>query len=67
MAVDEIQQFLDSGELGIQTESSSDSLQRAAEKMFTAKGLDCPVQIIRNHGHTFIIRRDAVAKPSTGV
>jgi hypothetical protein len=62
MGMDELQAFLSSGELGVETKTSSDTLQRAAEKMFTAKGLSCPVVITRRQGRTYIIRRDAVAR-----
>lgn len=60
MAADELQKFIESGHPGMVTDLSSNSLQRAAEKMFTAQGKPCPVQILNRSGQTYIIRRDAI-------
>lgn len=54
----EITQFLNSGEAGMTTEYSKPQLWRAAESLFTAKGLDCPVRIETINGTTVIINRD---------
>lgn len=63
MAMSELERFIESGEVGMETDLSSDTLQRAAEKMFTAKGLPCPVTIMKRSGKTYVIRRDAISKP----
>lgn len=62
MATNELQHFIDSGEIGMETDTSSDTLQRAAEKLYTSKGLPCPVTIMRRSGRTYVIRRDAITK-----
>lgn len=60
MAAEEIDEFLRSGELGKEASHNSDTLTRAAEKMFTAKGLVCPVAIVKRNRKTYIIRREAL-------
>lgn len=62
MAMDELSRFIQSGEVGMETDISSDTLQRAAEKMFTSKGLACPVTIMKRSGKTYVIRRDAISR-----
>jgi hypothetical protein len=64
MAMNELQHFIESGEVGMETDTSSDTLQRAAEKMFTSKGLLCPVTIMKRSGKTYVIRRDAISRRS---
>lgn len=54
----EITQFLNSGEAGTITELSKTALWRAAEFLFTARGLDCPVRIETINGVTVLINRE---------
>jgi hypothetical protein len=56
-AKQEITDFLESKEAGIESSFSKISLQNAAEKMFTANGLQCPVAIIEREGSVFLLNR----------
>lgn len=58
----EITQFLNSGEAGMVTEYSKPQLWRAAESLFTARGLACPVRIETINGTTVLINRDVYDK-----
>lgn len=57
-AKEEIVEFLRSGEAGVVTELTEPALKRAAQSLFTEKGLDCPVQIVSNMNGTFLINRN---------
>lgn len=53
----EIAEFLNSGQPGMITTFSKDQVWRAAESLFTAKGLDCPVEIKSTSQGTLLINR----------
>lgn len=57
-AKQEITDFLESKEAGIQSQFTKTTLQNAAEKMFTANGLHCPVAIVENDGVAYILNRE---------
>jgi hypothetical protein len=63
----EITQFLNSGEAGMVTDYSKPQLWRAAESLFTSRGLACPVRIETINGTTVLINRDIYdSNTSTG-
>jgi hypothetical protein len=59
-AKETITNFLSSGEAGIKVEMSRNTLTKAAEDLFTAKGNWCPVMVIDRNGETYLINRDMV-------
>jgi len=61
-ASEELHDFLETDAPGLQSQYSRDTVLRAAEKMFTAVGKPCPVNIIKMRGKTYIIRREAMPK-----
>jgi hypothetical protein len=56
-AKQEITEFLESKEAGIQSQYTRATLQNAAEKMFTANGLTSPVAIVESDGKAYILNR----------
>jgi hypothetical protein len=57
-AKQEITDFLASKEAGIVSQYTKATLQNAAEKMFTANGLPCPVAIVESDGVAYILNRE---------
>jgi hypothetical protein len=53
-----ITDFLESKEAGTTSSFTANTLNRAAESMFTAKGDYCPVQVLERNGAVVIINRD---------
>jgi hypothetical protein len=50
--------FLATKEAGTTTSFSATTMTKAAEDMFTAKGLYCPVQVLERNGAVVLINRD---------
>lgn len=57
-AKEEIVNFLKSGEPGQTTDIKLNTLKRAAQDLFTANGLDCPVSFMNVNGITLIVNRE---------
>jgi len=57
-AKEEIVAFLKSGEPGFTSDLSVTSLKKAAQDLFTANGLNCPVAFASVHGQTLMINRE---------
>lgn len=57
-AKQEIMDFISSGEAGFKSEFSRLTLLNAAQSIFTANGLICPVQIVDVKGEAYIINRE---------
>lgn len=53
-----IQEFLESKEAGMTTDFSAATMNKAAESLFTAQGLDSPVRVLELNGAVVIINRD---------
>ncbi len=56
-AKEEITTFLQSKEAGMVSSFSAATIQKAAESMFTANGLNCPIDIRSLNGSTVVINR----------
>ena len=56
----EIMSFVESDAPGIESNLKADALKRAAETIYTANGLNCPISIVSKNGKVFIIKRDAI-------
>lgn len=63
-AKEEIRDFLNSQEAGIKSQYAKGTLQNAAESMFTANGLTCPVAFIERDGSTYILNREKTVNGS---
>jgi hypothetical protein len=57
-ARDEIQNFLLTNEAGIISSFSAPALIKAAESLYTANGLQCPVKILNTNGSVLLINRE---------
>lgn len=60
-----ITNFLSSNEAGIKVDLRRNTLTKAAEDMFTAQGLRCPVMAIERNGDTYLINRDLVTESTS--
>lgn len=60
-----ITNFLESHQPGIEVNLKRNTLNKAAEDMFTAKGVRCPVLAIERNGSTYLINRDLVSNSGT--
>jgi hypothetical protein len=60
-AKEEIRVFLASNEVGVKTSFKRTTLLKAAEDMFTAQGLPCPVFVTERNGETYLINRNALS------
>lgn len=60
-----ITKFLESHQAGIEVNLKRNTLNKAAEDMFTAKGVRCPVLAIERNGSTYLINRDLVSNSGT--
>jgi len=63
-AKQEIETFLASKEAGIKSEFKRNTLLKAAEDIFTANGLHCPVIVTERGGATYLINRDITNAPA---
>lgn len=61
---DVITEFLASKEAGLVVTQKKAALERAAQNMFTAKGLDCPVRVLESNGTTYLINRNIIKDAS---
>lgn len=57
-AKQEINDFLASNEAGIRSQFTKATLQNAAETIFTANGLPCPVVVVEKEGQAFLLNRE---------
>ena|SRR5580765_5338448 len=62
---DEIKYFMESKEAGMISTFTKPQLWRAAETLYTANGLDCPVRIENINGETVLINREIYERSSS--
>lgn len=65
-AKQEIANFLQSKQPGVVSSFTKNTLVKAAENMFTANGLTCPVKIVEVKGKAYIISRDTLVINGNG-
>lgn len=61
----EIEDFLQSPFLGMSTDFSKSKLERAAETMFIANGINSPVRVVAQNGQTYLIKQSAITDTTT--